>query len=516
MKLKSVGTLACLISIFLLGESCSSGSGNGGNNGNSNGGSAGGSSGTFSSGGSGVSGSGGGSGSVGGSSGSNGSGGSTGSSGSTGSKGSSGSSGMTGSSSGTGSSGTGSTSSGSSTGSSSSANPGDSGVTIQPDGSISAPPDVAGCAPTVKLYKTSDDMTAPGPWPVGVKTVQLLLDGVMANVEVWYPAPLGSNVGKSQATWDLRNWLPSGMGSMIPDSANHIVVCDGSNNSAPCYRDLPIDTTHGPYPAVIFIHGTGSFRLASGSAMSEWASRGFIAVAADHPGLFLTDFLASGSCQGGGTGTTQTAGSLNAQDVTDEINALTSNSSGPFAFLGNSVDMSRIGISGHSQGASGAATAASQPNVQVDMPLADGGGTVPRGSSLKSALFMGGMNDSVVAYSSDTSAYTGTTASIKRVIGITGGNHLDVTDLCTQTNSMGQTGIQIADMYMVCGSNASLVLLNSLAQCGTVMPVAAGPEIVNYATSATLEETLHCVDRSAAFSMLQTQFSQVGDFQHTP
>jgi predicted dienelactone hydrolase len=386
---------------------------------------------------------------------------------------------------------------------------------VQPDGGVGAPPEVSGCASTVKLYKTPDDMTAPGPWPVGVKTVQLMLSGVMANVEVWYPAPLGSNSGMPEATWDLRNWLPSGMGSMVPDSANKLAVCDGSANSAPCYRDLPVDTSHGPYPAVIFIHGTGSFRIANGSAMSEWASRGFIAVAADHPGLFLTDFLASGTCQGGGTGTTQASGTLNPQDAADEVNALTNNSNGPFAFLGSSVDMTRIGFSGHSQGASGAASAASQPNVQVDMPLADLGGTVPSGSALKSALFMGGANDSVVSYSSDVSAYTGTTAAAKRVIGIAGGNHLDVTDLCYQTNSMGQTGIQVADMYNVCGGGA-LSLLNALAQCGMVMPPVAGPEIVNYATSAALEETLHCIDRSTAFSMLQTKFSQVSDFEHTP
>jgi hypothetical protein len=80
---------------------------------------------------------------------------------------------------------------------------------------------------------------------------------------------------------------------------------------------------------------------------------------------------------------------------------------------------------------------------------------------------------------------------------------------------MGQTGIQVADMYNVCGGTA-LTLLNSLAQCGMVMPPVAGPEIVNYATTAALEETLHCVDRSAAFAMLQTKFSQVSDFQHTP
>ena len=301
---------------------------------------------------------------------------------------------------------------------------------------------------------------------------------------------------------------------LIPDSANKLAVCN-------CYRDLPLDTSHGPYPAVIFIHGTGSFRVASMSTMTSWASRGFIAVAADHPGLFLTDFLASGNCQGDGTGTTNPAGTLDATNIDAEVAALT-NKTGDFAFLGSSVDMSRIGLSGHSQGAAGAATASSRPgvpNVQVDMPLADLGGAVPTGSSVKSALFMGGANDSVVAYSSDVSAYQSTTVKLKRVIGITGGDHLDVTDLCYETNSMGKTGIQVADEYNVCGTgapSAALSLLNGLAKCGMVMPPSAGPGIVNYATTAALEETLHCINRDAAFSSIETAYPQVSDFEHTP
>jgi predicted dienelactone hydrolase len=370
-----------------------------------------------------------------------------------------------------------------------------------------------GCGST-KLYKTSDDLTVAGPWPVGVKTAMLTLSGVSMPVEIWYPATLGSDSGKSKVSYDLRSWLPKGQAKLIPDAANAPVTCD-------CYRDLPLDTTHGPYPAVIFVHGTGSFRVANMSTMTAWASRGFVAVAADHPGLFLTDFLASGACQGGGSGSTQAAGTLDETNIDAEVTALT-NKSGDFAFLGSSVDMSRIGIGGHSQGAEGAANAASRPgvpNVQVDMPLADFGGTVPRGSSLQSALFIGGINDSVVAYSSDTSAYSSTSAKAKRVIGITGGDHLDVTDLCTETNAMGKTGIQVADQYNVCGAGApstALSLLNSLAKCGNVMPTTAGPNIVAYATSAALEETLHCINRDAAFSALKTKFSQVGDFQHTP
>jgi hypothetical protein len=410
-----------------------------------------------------------------------------------------GSGGGPGSSSGGGSGGTGSTG-GSSGGTGSSGAGSSSGVVIGPDGGVVAPAEVAGCGST-KLYQVPDDTGVPGPWPVGVKTAKLTITGGTIPVEVWYPAPLGSNAGKSQVTYDLTSWLPAGQATKIPASENKLQTCS-------CYRDLPIDAAHGPYPAVIFIHGTGSFRTASLTQMTQWASRGFIAVAADHPGLFLTDFLAGlslGACAGTGIG--QNLG----RDVDAEIAALT-NKTGDFAFFGGHVDMSRIGMSGHSQGASNAATFGNKPNVQVDIPLADLGGTVvPSTSALKSVLVIGGMSDSVVAYSSDTAAYNGS-PSPKRLVGITGGDHLDVTDLCMDTNSSGKTGIQVATQYGVCSASA----LAALAKCGTLSPASLGPEITNYVTTAALEETLHCANRSAAFSGLKTKYTQVGDFQHTP
>ena len=437
----------------------------------------------------------------------------SGSSGGVSSNGGSGSGGSSGSTSGgSGSNGGGGSGSGGTSSSSGSGDDGGTGVTIGADGGIVAPPEVMGCG-TTKLYKTSDDLSAAGPWPVGVKTAMLMLSGVSMPVEVWYPATLGSDSGKTQQTYDLRSWLPKGQASLSP-------IRPTSSRSATATAIVPRYDARS-VPGGHLRPWTGSFRVASMSTMTAWASRGFIAVAADHPGLFLTDFLASGNCQGDGTGTTQGAGSLNLADIDNEVTALT-NKSGDFAFLGSSVDMSRIGVGGHSQGAAGAASAASRPgvpNVQVDMPLADLGGSVPSGSSLKSALFMGGANDSVVPYSSDTGAYSSTTAKIKRVISIAMGDHLDVTDLCYQTNSQGKTGIQVADEYNVCGTgapSAALTLLNGLAKCGTVMPPIAGPGIVNYATTAALEETLHCINRDAAFSALKTKYSQVSDFEHTP
>ena len=162
------------------------------------------------------------------------------------------------------------------------------------------------------------------------------------------------------------------------------------------------------------------------------------------------------------------------------------------------------------------------PNVQIDMPLADLGGTVPNGSAIKSALFMGGANDSVVAYSSDTQAYGSTHAAIKRVIGIAMGDHLDVTDLCSQTNSMGKTAIQVADQYNVCGTGApstALTLLNSLAKCGTVMPPSAGPgigELRDHGSALERDSPLHQPRRGIQYGAEALKFPQVSQTSSTP
>ena len=57
-------------------------------------------------------------------------------------------------------------------------------------------PDVTPCAP----YEGY------GSWVVGVRT----LDLPDRKVEVWYPAPAGSEVGKTKARYDMREWLPPG------------------------------------------------------------------------------------------------------------------------------------------------------------------------------------------------------------------------------------------------------------------------------------------------------------------
>jgi dienelactone hydrolase len=360
----------------------------------------------------------------------------------------------------------------------------------------SAPPsEVAGCN-DARLLEPPEDPAARGPWPVGVRTVRVS----NLDVEVWYPAELGSQSGKNQVTYDIRVWLPESERAKISDAESPLQTCD-------CYRDLPLDAERGPYPGVIYIHGTAAFRSASLAQMTHWASRGFIVAATDHHGLYLGDSLANfsfGACAGSGI----------AQDLSgnvDSMIAALTMTSGELAFLSGKLDMTRIAIAGHSAGASAASAMSDKPGVRLLMPLA-GGGPVTASSTLQSVLFLGGMSDAVVSYDGVRNGYDGS-VSPKRIVGITNAGHLVMTELCDLKNGDGESILTIAQAADICSAG----LAGFLFDCEpSYLEEAKGTAIVNYATTAALEETLHCADRSSQFAQLQSRLPDVGEFLQAP
>jgi hypothetical protein len=120
--------------------------------------------------------------------------------------------------------------------------------------------------------------------------------------------------------------------------------------------------------------------------------------------------------------------------------------------------------------------------------------------------------------STDTDAYNNSPSPpgvTKRLVGITGGGHLVVTDLC-QKNAQGNDAIQEAQADGVCGiSSAVIIGLPALFDCGTIA-LTEGIRAVNYASTAAFEETLQCRDRHSQFSNMTTAIPQIGDFQHAP
>jgi len=361
-----------------------------------------------------------------------------------------------------------------------------------------------------------DDTALRGPWVVGVRTTTI----GRLTTEILYPAASGSEQGKEEATYDVRAWLPERERRKVPDPNVPAVKPLGGN----LFRDLPLDAEHGPYPVVIFVHGTASFRIASISTMTHWASRGFVVVAADYPGMFLADML-SGTldCRLPLTGLQDVP-----TDVANQAQALTM-PAGDLAFLAGHIDMTRVGLSGHSQGGCIAATLSTNANVRIVIPMA-AAAPVAMSSSLRALMFIGGIDDKVIGYNgppllgnvvcpqfswTSTSAFEaspGPPEVTKRLVGITGGGHLVMTDLCLR-NALGRNAIEEAQADGVCGINSAVIIgLPALFDCGTIDMV-SGIKAVDYASTAALEEALMCKDRSAQFASLKANVPSVGDFQ---
>ena len=328
--------------------------------------------------------------------------------------------------------------------------------------------DIDGCD-GAKLLAVPADPSAAGPWAVGARTVKV----GRLTVEVWYPAPPGSDAGMPKTRYDIRQALNPSQRTLVPDADNPVQECD-------CVRDLPIDTERGPYPVVVFIHGTAGFRHQSVHQATHWASRGFVVIAADHPGLMLGDLLAQ-FCPDDPSGAQNLPGDI------DAMLAALAAPSGSLAFLAGKVATDRVAVIGDSAGGSAAANASTRPGVRVVASLA-GNAAAKMGPSLEHALFMGGKSDQVVSYGQVSTAWSGSVMP-RDLVGITGAGHLVFSDLCESKNAAGKDLLGVATQYNLCGAN----LAGMLFDCDP--SYIAGPrgwEITNFATSAVLEPALHC------------------------
>ncbi len=348
--------------------------------------------------------------------------------------------------------------------------------------------DIAGCDGAT-LLSSPDDPAKPGPWPVGARTVRV----GRLTVEVWYPATIGSEAGKPPIRYDIREALNPSQRTTIPDADNPWQDCD-------CFRDLPLDAAHGPFPVVVFVHGTAAFRHQSVSQTRHWASRGFVVIAADHPGLMLGDFLAM-ACPDDPSG---------ARDLSADIDAMLAAVTAPtgdLGFLAGKLATDRVGIVGHSAGGSAAAAATGKPGVRVVASLA-GGSAAPASSTLEDVLFMGGTNDTVVQFSSVTSAWTGS-ATPRHLVGIGGAGHLVFSDLCETKNAANKNLLAIANDYQLCGAAFAGLLFDCNPE---YVGGQVGWDITNYATTAAFEKTLHCSTSTPAIDTVEAAYSQVDTY----
>lgn len=380
------------------------------------------------------------------------------------------------------------------------------------DESPEAPPARSYCFGGSLLYELPEDPAVRGPFAVSSRTVAV--DEL--TVEVWYPAAWGSEIGQERHVYDLREHLPDG-GAGIEPSDTFLQRCD-------CYRDLPLDRFHGPYPVVVFLHGFSGFRGQSLELVTHWASRGFVVVAADHASIGLRTFLEDGLAGiafnmlfGGGLTTMlgdcdlDAAGGQRAEAVT-VLDAL-QEPAGDLEFLAGRLDMTRVGAAGHSAGGAAIAALSQYPGVQVVAPMSFGG--VCEGRYVRSSLVIGGMADGIVAYSIQQRGYRDSPRP-KRLLGLANAGHMAFTSFCPIGADEGgilaaarNAGVEFDPIFY------GIIEPLSTDGCGDdSLTPEVGWEVTNAATAGAFEEVLLCLpERGAQLSQLRRRYPEaVGEY----
>ena len=313
---------------------------------------------------------------------------------------------------------------------------------------------------------------------------------------------------------------PTICGSILPE-AQQATVTESTTIHQPCdcYREPPLDAERGPFPVILFLHGFSGIRTQSLEHMLHWASRGFVVVAADHPSLGLKTFLTEGlggldiGLLGGSPacGSNQVIAQLTeARSVLDALQ----NPTGDLAFLTGAIDMTRLGMAGHSAGAMGTRLMSGYPDLKFAAVLSGDG--VCESASLQAALVMGGIEDAIVPYSRQQGGYSASPPS-KRLVGLANAGHMAFTSFCPIGSDEGGI-LNAAKKAGVVFDPTFEAIVAPLASDGCQpdkLPAERGWEVTNFATAGVFEEKLLCLsERAAELARAREHFSDaIGEYQ---
>ena len=259
----------------------------------------------------------------------------------------------------------------------------------------------------------------PGPYDVGVQTITIdAASERPLTVEVWFPIADGSNAAPYPYTL-----LPGAFyESPYALAAEPTEISDD-----------------GPFPLVVFSHGSPAVRLLYSNFAEAIASAGYVVAAPDHTGNTVFDFFA-------GTIADRETNAYNRPlDVQTVMTAMTDPTSDETASFVASVDPERIAVAGHSVGGFTAyATVAGhtnsvgtvEPDERVDAIItlapASGGTTDDEFATIEQpALVIAGTLDTATPIDPNvTRPWDLSKSSPHHRVDLIGGEHYSFTDFC--------------------------------------------------------------------------------------
>lgn len=262
----------------------------------------------------------------------------------------------------------------------------------------------------------------PGPYTVGRRTetvTDTAREDRTLTVEVWYPS-----AGESEpTTYEL-----------IPgvEFASEMSTLDAE----------PSD--EGPFPVVVFSHGSGGLRQQTASIVETLASHGFVVVAPDHAGNTAIDQL---------TGTETDRGTTAVNRV-DDIGFLIDQIEDG-ALAADLADLDRLAVMGHSFGgftalavAGGFEDIAADPRVDAIVPLAPAS-TRLTDEALSSItipmLIVTGSDDVTTPVEDQSTRPLALAGGPATLVEIDGGSHEVVTNICDILAAVSAPGAEVPD-----------------------------------------------------------------------
>jgi len=244
---------------------------------------------------------------------------------------------------------------------------------------------------------TCSDVRARGPFEAGVRTITMTKKSVVNPTE--------------DRVLDVVVWYPTTPGAGPIDGATNAVV------------NAPLDGSGGPYPVLLFSHGSCGYPLQSTFLTPLIAARGYIVIAPPHPGNTINQFPNCGTPQ------VQVASAQERpQDMIFALDQmLTANADSGSDFFG-ALDPSRIGMSGHSFGGYTTYFVANMDSrIKVAVPLAP---AAPGNAALHvPSLLMIGTVDGVVNLPNARNAYNASDGP-KYKVEIEHAGHYAFSNLC--------------------------------------------------------------------------------------
>jgi len=308
----------------------------------------------------------------------------------------------------------------------------------------------------------ADAYVEPGPYPVGITTLQLESGPL---VEVWYPAIEGST---GTDGYDMRDFIPQAVADLLTGDVSSSFTLEAARDA---------EVADGEFPLVLFSHGAGGVRTQSTFLTSHLASWGMVVAAPDHPSRDLTARLGGGPAEP-------------TDSVDDLLGTLTlmtaENAGGPFE---GRLDLDRIAAVGHSAGGGTILGAATDPAIDGYVSMASGAIGAAEGAPLpdKPSFFLAGSTDAIVPPDTRTRPAFEAAPAPSLLWIIEGVGHNGFDDFCTFGGGTGIIGVAEAS-----GLGELLNAVPGLRELGEdgclppSLPVADTFPIINHAVTSWL------------------------------